>query len=119
MYLAARYITKDKIKSYAEKLITEGHEITSSWLSPEDDQSDGAAALRDLIDIQEADALVSFTEEPSIGYNTGGRHVEFGAAWVWGKKLIIVGPKENIFHHLEGVIQVKNFDELRDYLKGK
>jgi hypothetical protein len=38
-----------------------------------------------------------------IDSGRGGRHVEFGAAVATGKRLIVVGHRENLFHHLPGV----------------
>ena len=43
----------------------------------------------------------------------GGRHVEFGMGWAWGKRLIVVGPRENVFHLLPTVEQ---FDSWPDAL---
>jgi hypothetical protein len=43
---------------------------------------------------------MSFT---SAGGGKGGRHVEYGLALGLGKRLIICGPRENIFHTLPQV----------------
>jgi hypothetical protein len=37
---------------------------------------------------------------PNTILATGGRHVEFGLALAQGKRVIIVGPRENVFHYL-------------------
>jgi len=50
--------------------------------------------------------LVSFTEDPNAivaGAARGERHVVFGIALAAGKRICIVGPRENIFHHLFAV----------------
>ena len=47
-----------------------------------------------------ADAVIIFTEIPNTILATGGRHVEFGLALAQGKRMIIVGPRENVFHYL-------------------
>jgi hypothetical protein len=47
-----------------------------------------------------ADAVIIFTEIPNTILATGGRHVEFGLALAQGKRVIIVGPRENVFHYL-------------------
>jgi hypothetical protein len=118
VYLAAMYGSKEKIKEVAAKLNGIGITVTSSWLYSTDDADDiPGAAYRDLMDVKEADAVINFTTDRSVGYVTGGRHVEFGAAWAWGKKLIIVGPKENIFHELEGIVHLQDENELLRYLK--
>jgi hypothetical protein len=38
--------------------------------------------------------------EPNTILATGGRHVEFGLALAQGKRMIMVGPRENVFHYL-------------------
>ena len=47
-----------------------------------------------------ADTVIIFTEIPNTILATGGRHVEFGLALAQGKRVIIVGPRENVFHYL-------------------
>jgi hypothetical protein len=47
-----------------------------------------------------ADAVIIFTEIPNTVLATGGRHVEFGLALAQGKRVIVVGPRENVFHYL-------------------
>ena len=42
----------------------------------------------------------------------GGRHVEFGLALAAGKRLCIVGPRENIFHFLPRVEVFRSTDDL-------
>jgi hypothetical protein len=51
--------------------------------------------IADLQDILAADTVISFTE---VGGGKGGRHVEFGYALALGKHMILVGPREHIFH---------------------
>ena len=60
----------------------------------------GEFALRDLHDIDIADACILFTEEPESCWPRGARHVELGWAWKSGKTCMIVGPRENVFHWL-------------------
>ena len=47
-----------------------------------------------------ADAVIVFTEMPNSVLATGGSHVEFGLALAQGKRVIVVGPRENVFHYL-------------------
>ena len=44
--------------------------------------------------------LLLFTVDPDERTRRGGRHVEYGVALGLGKLTAIVGPRENIFHHL-------------------
>lgn len=116
-YLAARFSRHPEMQGIRDVLAVLGHEVTSRWI----DQHGGAqlesaaqAALNsdpesvahfgqhDLEDIDAADAVVSFTFEGGTG-GKGGRHVEHGYALGRGKRVIVVGARENIFHTLPEV----------------
>ena len=47
-----------------------------------------------------ADGVIVFTGMPNSVLATGGSHVEFGLALAQGKRVIVVGPRENVFHYL-------------------
>ncbi len=49
-------------------------------------------------DLAAADTVVSFTSAASAG--KGSRHVEFGLVLGLGKHLVVIGPRENVFHTL-------------------
>lgn len=106
IYLAARVGRQAELKSYRDTLERIGHKVTSTWLDEdltvEQDRTAEArleVCLRDLIDLGNADCLISFTEDPNTSLGKrGGRHVEFGIALQAGKKLIVVGYRENVFH---------------------
>jgi hypothetical protein len=108
IYLSARFDRRAEIANYAPILLRHGFGIASSWLwDPQEPTWDGAvraAAEVDLNELDHADVLIAFTEAPNpIGGNTGGRHVELGYALAKGKRIIVVGPRENVFHHLPGI----------------
>lgn len=115
VYLAARFDHRDKLKTYREELQNVGVGVTSRWLDKHgqgerDDSTNGhvvytsealaKCALEDVEDIKSCDVFVTFTEKPSVGYTSGGRHVEFGIALNTDKRIVIVGPRENVFHEL-------------------
>jgi hypothetical protein len=113
IYLAARYGRRDQMRELAVELRRLGHTVTTHWLETEwanrPDQSSAAPpeyrekyALINAEDVKDADCVINFTEAPGDG-SRGGRHVEFGMAYAWGKRLIVVGFYENLFHHLPGV----------------
>jgi hypothetical protein len=116
IYLAARYSRRRELCGYADQLRRLGHEVTSRWLdghhelldreglSTEAEAADRARfAAEDWADVMRADWCISFTEVPRSGNGRGGRHVEFGAALAAGKRAVIVGPRENVFHCLPAV----------------
>jgi hypothetical protein len=125
IYLASRFSRREQLRSVADELRRLGHVITSRWLETEwvnrPDESSAAPpeyrekyAVIDAEDVREADCVISFTEPPGPGSGRGGRHVEFGLASAWGKRLIVVGYRENLFHHLPGVeFFVSQWDMMR------
>lgn len=116
MYLAGRWQQRWFIADLAKDIESRGHIVTSRWLQPGHTDDRTRAALDDLEDVDKADVLVSFTETPAVGYNTGGRHVEFGFAYKAGKLLVIIGPAEHIFHDLPGVKRFDNYGAFIDWL---
>ncbi len=87
-----------------------GFVVTSTWMEEPDDPNvslkdvddDVLAeyARRDVEEINDADTLVLFTVDPDEKARRGGRHVEYGYALGKGKTVCVVGPRDNIFHHL-------------------
>lgn len=133
IYLASRYIRRLEMVGHAIELRRMGHTVTSRWLEGEH-QWDGAAveaakayedrgemipaaqrfALDDVEDITAADTLITFTEKPrEFSNQRGGRHVEFGLAYAMGKRIIVVGYQENVFHLLPGVEFAHNWGEAK------
>lgn len=91
-----------------------GHNITSRWIdggheltkegSTEAAQRERTRfAQEDWADMEAADTIISFTEEPRKTNTRGGRHVEFGGALALGKLCIVIGWRENVFHCLPQV----------------
>lgn len=126
-YFAARYSRHPEMRQYRDHLVAAipGAMVTSRWIdlhggeldesyTPEVLAATPAECWRhgqaDLADLAEADAIVSFTG--AGGGGKGGRHIEHGVAIAYvdnhpwagpgtpGQpfRLIVVGPRENIFH---------------------
>lgn len=125
-YLASRYSRHPEMRAI-RAIIEQGkaHHVTSRWIDqhggrdqlgphessfamgqlndfPEDC---APLALADLADVATADVVVSFTDQPG---GKGGRHVEFGYGYALDKIMVVVGPREHIFHTLPGVIVCKD-----------
>ena len=111
IYLSARYESREQMKEYSKFLAGYGYEMMDQWI--QDDQMDFSGmdniptypgetyAWEDYFDLKSADVMIAFTEKQDQPKGRGGRHVEFGMAWVMGKPIIIVGPNENVFHAVE------------------
>ncbi len=115
VYFAARYARGPKLQPLAAALERRGHTVTSRWITGHggtlpaslpsgrlNDDPAGCAryAQADIDDLRAADLVVSFTD---VGGGKGGRHVEFGVALALGKRLVVVGPREHVFHALPEV----------------
>ena len=117
VYFAARFSRRDELNGYRAELEALGIVVTSRWLATEprvrfeySDDDWRALGLIDQEDVLAADTLVSFTEPPGAGGN-GGRHVELGMALALGRRVILVGQREHIFHHLPEVEVVESWPE--------
>jgi nucleoside 2-deoxyribosyltransferase len=126
IYLAARYSRRDEMRSVAQRLAGAGFAVTSRWLYEDkplqtklgDDspQFYTETARIDLDDINRADTVVFFAEDPHVGTPRGGRHVEFGYALGAGKRMVVIGGAENIFHYLPNV---KHFISEQDFIESE
>lgn len=66
-------------------------------------------AEQDVEDVATADLVIVFTSPE--GSSRGGHHVEFGLALGLRKKLIVIGPRQSVFHWLPAVGQFDTFDD--------
>ncbi len=122
IYLAARYGRHVELETCAADLRFDGHEVTSRWHKGEHQALDEDLVSNPLIaerfakedyrDLLDAELCISFTETPRSSASRGGRHVEFGIAHAQGRRCWIVGPAENVFHHLPDVVHFANWPEV-------
>jgi|SRR5215217_3609997 len=117
IYLAAKYARREEMEEIALLLMNaHGYDITARWVfGGEEGKTNEDIAVFDLEDVASADTVLNFTEHPNM-YTTGGRHVEFGYAIATGKRLVVIGPRENVFHSFPTVEQ---FDTLNDWLRAE
>lgn len=142
VYLAARYSRRTELCQYREALREMGFLVQARWLDGghqigsdgnpigesgealvESDSPEAAVmrerfAYDDFEDVLSADILIAFTEEPRAKATRGGRHVEFGIALARGIRLIVVGPRENIFYWLPCVERVEHWADAKALLVG-
>jgi nucleoside 2-deoxyribosyltransferase len=132
IYLAARFSRNDEMRGVRDVLTAIGYEITSRWIDlhgGEQKESAAAAVLNsdpasvahfgehDIEDLRAADVVVSFTSPDNVG--KGGRHIEFGYGLALGKRMVVVGPRENIFHTLPQVEHYPDWPRLVMALAGE
>jgi len=129
-FLSGCFQQHQQIQSYAEQLeqAIRGARVVSTWHSQPDiaaedaltpaeltlhpDQGQGYAA-QDLEELDQAQVLVLFS-----GFGgQGGRHVEYGYALAKGKRLVLVGPRDNVFSCLPQAEWFPSFTAWLEYEK--
>jgi len=130
LYFAARFSRLPELVRFRDELTAAAPgygaeiEVNSRWLlgghewvgtADDDIPVDRLAefARDDIEDLMAADAMVCFTESPRSGPARGGRHVEFGYALAMGKRIIVVGYRENVFYCLPGVEFYPTWEDAR------
>lgn len=110
-YFASRYSRHLELRGYRAELVAAipDAEVTSRWIDCHDGELEASYTPdvlnaspeacwkrgdADIADIEAASAIVSFTGPGG----KGGRHIEHGYAMALGLRLVVVGPREHIFH---------------------
>ena len=125
VYLAARFEQKEELKALVPLLAEHNLRVQARWLdekvSPTSQLSDltpaycAEQAEVDLEDIRACDIFVFFGD--AVAKTTrGGKHFEAGYASGLGKRIVVVGPPENIFHYLDGIVHYSDVDS---FLEGE
>lgn len=134
IYLAGSYSRKEELTGYANELKNMGHEVVSRWLFRDVSNDPRATAveeamvsvpqkegvhfaLLDLLDLDKAEMMIVFTQ-PARGREKGrgGYHVEFGYFIGMTRRVIVVGPRENIFYCLS---DIRQFDDWESLIKAR
>jgi hypothetical protein len=109
VYLAARYSRHLEMRAVRVDLEGLGFTVTSRWINGDHQISDEGLsedakeaerirfATEDLSDLERASTVVAFTEQPRSTTSRGGRHVELGIALGRKMRVVVVGPRENVF----------------------
>lgn len=105
IYLAARFSRRYECQGYRADLQRIGHTVTSRWIdNKSDDEADALrCAIIDIADLDIADTVIAFGDEPRSNRSRGGHHVEFGYGLAQGKRILLVGYRENVFNYLPEV----------------
>lgn len=115
VYIAAPYEARWCAQLMAPQLAALGCTVIASWLRQQNPESAAEAAI-DLADIDEAEAIVVLNPPGFERSGTGGRHVELGYAIGRGKRVILMGAKTNVFHHLTSIVRVETLEALFELL---
>ena len=123
VYIASFFADKDRVAARAKDLQAMGIECTMRWpfetaphsctIKDFPDEYFRETAVFDLEDIDSSDVMIlmvptdtQMADQPLRSMVRGGRHFEsgymYGLARSGRKKLIVLGPRENVFHFLDG-----------------
>jgi hypothetical protein len=128
-YLAARFSRYPEMVEKADVLEDYGIIVNSRWIRGNHELHEGTdmrdydfnqkCAYDDLEDIREAELFITFTEKPNadFAYSRGGRHVEYGYALALDKDIHVIGPRENVFHYVEGVTYWSSWAAFLDFVR--
>lgn len=126
VYLAAPFGWQAEMRAIRDQLTARGVVVTSRWIDRgpgpgadhrqlNDDPARFAAdAVEDIRDVSAADWMISFTQGAVAA--RGGRHVEFGLGLAMGKRMLLVGEREHVFHALDVVEHYPDWSSLVDAL---
>lgn len=102
-YLASAFKRKAEMAECRAIMQAAGYNVVARWIDEEAESDDAAptddyrmeCALTDLQDVAACDVFVCF-----IGGVGAGHHTELGLALAGGKRIVLIGQKNNIFHYL-------------------
>ncbi len=130
IYVAASYPRKKDAIAISDRLEALGHTMMSRWKwedegytsdfgrrETQQEQYDrlSAAAIRDLEDLKNSEIVVCLTDgENQLTH--GGRHSELGIMLYETKRVIIIGPREQVFHYHP---DVKQYESVEDFFYWK
>ncbi len=134
IYLAARYSRREELCRYREQIeaiersdvsfkvvarwLDGNHQVDDRGLSVEGESSERERFARENVaDVASAYMVISFTETPRSTSSRGGRHVEMGIALGMDKRVVVVGPRENVFHCLPQIEIFPTWEECLAMLK--
>ena len=131
VYLAAGYSRREELQGYERDLDEAGIISTSRWLRHDDTTPEALAtrainesmpmsgqqfAEMDFQDVLAAHSLVFFTRPANEPISRGGSCVEFGMALAWGKRVMVCGPRQNVFCTLPQVLVLSTWPAVLDQL---
>lgn len=124
IYTAGAWARRSEIHAYADRLQQLGYEVTSRWLTADQETLAEAGAM-DAADLKRADAILLFNDPEyfadkktvSRGLLSCARMVELGMALAWRKQIFVVGPdRQNAFQYLPQVGHFATFEHLVEWL---
>ena len=114
VYIAARWVEREKMPEIAEELEVRGHSITHEWWKFEALESNPEK----MKEFGQQDVMGVFKSDLVLLINSGkseGKAVEQGLAIALGRPIVAVGKRgehsQNVFHYLEDYRWVENLEQ--------
>lgn len=113
IYIATSFPRQKEANDLALSLVRDDTIIVSTWHEKDDKYADTPdqwkhRVLRDYKEVDSATILICLTGDER---SHGGRHTEFGMALIKGISIVIIGPREQIFHYHPRVLQYDSVDQ--------
>jgi nucleoside 2-deoxyribosyltransferase len=109
---------QENARPVRDALVALRHTCTATWLDlqgyasiPGDDAQRAKAAVTCEREVKEADVLILIAE-PDGERVRGGKHVETGMALALGKRVYVLGKRENVFHWHPAVTVCETLEQL-------
>jgi len=119
VFIAASYTRLKEAASLCAELERHGHIVVSTWIhEPSREYLQGDAAMErsakvDFRDLQQAEVVVCLTGDNGTRVE---RHSEVGMALGTGKRVILLGTREQIYHWYPAVRVVNTIRRLIEVL---
>jgi len=124
VYIASRGEDQAVSADIRAQLSLAGIESTAQWIDQSLTSESHDEAEMDILDVRRADVLVLVKPASSHRRTTGGHHVETGVALGMGMPVVLLGERENVFHHHQTVtvvpfpVSARDFFALAGTIKG-
>jgi nucleoside 2-deoxyribosyltransferase len=127
IYLAGHLTRREEIRAAASDLELAGICVVSTWHTEHvtsgmsiHDVSESflrRTARRDLRQLRSATHFVLFSVDGDVKFTRGGHCWENGYADALGLKIVIIGPRQNVFHYLPVSRRVDTWERALKWLK--
>ena len=118
IYLAGPWACKPLVREARAKLEAAGITVNADWIDlHQDDTPMRESAYHDLEQIRGADGFVVIAVP---GVKSEGKASEFMAAYLWGKRPIVVGARtQNVFYYMDQATVVETVEDAIDALHSR
>lgn len=114
-YLAAKYSRREEMEALVPFFNKLGYDIIARWVfGNEEGLSAQDVCDLDLDDVKSSDMVIVFTHERKTPQPGGGRFVEMGYAMALNKKMIIIGPIENVFCADNSISRYETLEDFKE-----